>query len=158
MSKNKPFQQYNNLLASLSSAEYKRISNDLELVKVYGSEVLYDSGENPHSVIFPIDCLILLHYETETDSKTGAIVGKEGAVGANMILSNQVMPYSAIVQALGQVYQLPMAPFMDEFNRRESLYQNLLSYMTILPTQTAQKAAYSHPYKIDEQPGSSLLK
>ena len=74
-----------------------------------------------------------------------------------MILSKQVMPYNAIVQAPGQIYRLPKEFFMDEFNRGGSLYQKVLGYTLILPTQTVLGVMCSHDYKIGMQSGGFLL-
>ena len=132
----------NKLLETLSPDESARILKNMDLVQMHAGEVLYESGEKIQVAYFPIDCFISLLYETEDGSTTQiACIGNDGAVGVAMVISDESMPHTAMVQNTGWAYRLGRPLLLEEFNPHGAFYHKLLSLTQLLMTQIAFTSA-----------------
>jgi CRP-like cAMP-binding protein len=99
--------QQNALLAALSAAECKRLSDDLELVPLKLGQVLYESGQTMSHAYFPIDCIVSLLYVMKNgESAEIAVVGNEGMIGIALFMGGDSTMSRAIVQNAGYAYRL----------------------------------------------------
>jgi CRP-like cAMP-binding protein len=142
----------NQLLAALPVDIYKRLSPNLEPVPMPLGEVLYESGEQMHSVYFPTTSIISLLYVMEDGASAEiAVVGKEGIVGISLFMGGETTPSRAIVQSAGGAYRMKGQQLKDEFYRNGPMQHLLLRYTQSLLTQMAQTAVCNRHHTLDQQ-------
>ena len=132
----------NQVLATLSPQDYRRIEAQLELVTLDFGQVLYEPGKPIRHVYFPIDCLIsLLTAVDKRRTLEVGMVGNEGMAGMPFILGIGVSGVRAIVQGKGTALRMGSAPFRIEFDRNAALQNALYRYTYALMAQISQTAA-----------------
>jgi CRP-like cAMP-binding protein len=147
-----PTQSSNDLLASLPSAEWGRISPQLEAVELPLGKVLYESGAAMGHVYFPTTAIVSLLYVMEDGASAEiAVVGHEGVVGIALFMGGETTPSRAVVQSAGQGYRLRAPAIKDEFNRSGPVMHLLLRYTQALITQMAQTAVCNRHHSLDQQ-------
>lgn len=148
----------NEILKALPASEYVQISTHLELINFVCDEILYDSGENPHFVYFPVDCTIsLLHIMENGASMEFAMTGNEGAVGIPMYLGGETLLHRAMVLKSGYAYRVRQNLLMKETNRYVQLHLEFLNYTQSLIIQTAQTAVCNRFHTVEQQLCRRLL-
>jgi len=142
----------NHLLASLPSAEFKRLSPHLELTPMQLGEVYYESDGKWQHVYFPTTSIVSLHYVMENGAPAEiASVGKEGMLGISLFMGGNTTPSRASVRAAGFGYRLKARVLMEEFNRAGSMQRMLLRYTQALITQTSQTAVCNRHHSVTQQ-------
>ena len=142
----------NHLLAALPSDVQARLTPTLELASMPLGKVLYESGDIPGHVYFPVDSIVSLLYVMESGASAEiSVVGNEGLVGISLFMGGESTPSRAIVQSAGSAYRMPGQKFKDEFNRHGDLLQLMLRYTQALITQMAQTAVCNRHHSIDQQ-------
>jgi CRP-like cAMP-binding protein len=142
----------NQLLASLSAAELKRLTPHLEPIEMALGEVVYESGRVLDYVYFPTTCIISLLYVMEDGSSAEiAIVGNEGLVGISLFMGGETTPSRAVVQSEGRAFRLAAQYLRAEFGRAGSMQHLLLRYTQSLITQMAQTAVCNRHHSVDQQ-------
>ena len=132
----------NQVLATLSPQDYRRLEAQLELVTLDFGQVLYEPGKAIQHVYFPIDCLIsLLTAVDRRRTLEVGMVGNEGMAGMPFILGIGVSGVRAIVQGKGNALRMGSAPFRIEFDRNAALQNALYRYTYALMAQISQTAA-----------------
>jgi CRP-like cAMP-binding protein len=148
----------NRILASVPSAEYRRLRRGLERVALRFGQVLYEPGGVIRHVYFPINCLIsLLTTVDRRRSLEVGMVGSEGMAGIPVILGVAVSGVRALVQGEGEALRMAAAPFRIEFNRNRPLQQALLRYTHALMAQVSQTAACNRFHDADARLARWLL-
>jgi CRP-like cAMP-binding protein len=144
--------QQNYLLAALSAAERERLYAHLQLVPMPLGKVLYESGDAPQHVYFPIDSIVSLLYVLEDGASAEiSVVGNEGLVGIALFMGGETTRSRAIVQSGGYAYRLIGQHLKDEFYRSGGLQLLLLRYTQALITQMAQTAVCNRHHSVDQQ-------
>ena len=148
----------NQLLASLTAAEWCRwqphvVSADLAL-----GQVLCESGSTPSFVYFPSTAIVSLLYMTQDgESAEFAVVGNDGVVGISAFMGGNATPSRSVVQSAGQAWRISAhAVRNDAFGAGASLPM-LLRYTQALIAQVAQTAMCNRYHTIDEQLCRRLL-
>ncbi len=142
----------NHLLDALLSAEFDRLSPDLELVEMTLGQVLYESGGMLEHVYFPTNSIISLLYVMENGSSAEiAVVGNEGILGISLFMGGETTSSRAIVQSSGHAYRLKAQLLKDEFNRAGPVQRLLLRYTQALITQMAQTAVCNRHHSVEQQ-------
>jgi CRP-like cAMP-binding protein len=142
----------NHLLAALPSEVQMRLTPTLELASMPLGKVLYESGDIPDHVYFPVDSIVSLLYVMESGASAEiSVVGNEGLVGISLFMGGESTPSRALVQSAGSAYRMPGQKFKDEFNRHGDLLQLMLRYTQALITQMAQTAVCNRHHSIDQQ-------
>jgi CRP-like cAMP-binding protein len=142
----------NQLLAALAAAERERIFPHLELVSLELGQVLYESGDVPDCVYFPIDSIVcLLNMMKNGSSAELAVVGNDGLIGFALFMGGESTSSRAIVQSAGHAYQLSGNRLKEEFHRNGNLQLLLLRYTQSLITQMAQTAVCSRHHPVEQQ-------
>jgi CRP-like cAMP-binding protein len=106
------------------------------------SEVLCESGQRTRFVYFPIDSTISL--VTPIDGKPAlevGMVGREGMVGAQLVLGVTTTPLHAVVQGSGKAWRAPAAEFSRELAQSNALRRCMDRYLYVLMSQLAVSAA-----------------
>ncbi len=90
---------HNQLLASLTTAEWQRWLPQLTLVDLPLGMVLYESGVTMSSVYFPTSAIVSLLQVLENGASAEiAVVGFEGLVGVSIFMGGGSTPSRAVVQ------------------------------------------------------------
>lgn len=142
----------NQLLASLPVAEFKRLSQHLELVPMPQGESFHESGGKLQHVYFPTTAIVSLQYVTENGAPAEiACVGKEGILGIPLFMAGNATPSRASVLTVGYGYKLKARLLMEEFKRAESMRHMLLRYTQALITQTSQTALCNRHHPLEQR-------
>ena len=143
---------HNSLLAAVPSDVQQRLFPNLSGLQLSLGDILYESGDIPHYVYFPTDCIVSLLYVMEDGSSAEiSVVGNEGVVGISVFMGGESTPSRAIVQSAGHAYRLPAQRLKDEFNRDADMRLLMLRYTQALITQMAQTAVCNRHHSIDQQ-------
>jgi CRP-like cAMP-binding protein len=132
----------NHLIELLPSKERRHLLTLCEAVDLELSEVLCESGQRTRHVYFPVSATISL--VTPIDGKPVlevGMVGREGMVGAQLVLGVTTTPMHAVVQGSGKVWRIAAAPFRKELARSSALRRCLNRYLYVLMSQLAVSAA-----------------
>jgi len=132
----------NHLVELLPRADRQRLLALCETVSLALGEVLCERGDPVHHVYFPVDAVISLVTQIEHHpSLEVGMVGREGMVGAPLILDVNMMPLRAVVQAAGTAWRVPGADFRRELASSAPLRQLIQRLMYVRVAQMASAAA-----------------
>ena len=132
----------NHLIERLPRSDRRRLLAICEPVDLALSEVLCKGGERTRHVFFPIDSTISL--VTPIDGKPVlevGMIGREGMVGAQVVLGVMTAPLHSVVQGSGKAWRVASLPFRRELARSASLRRCLDRYIYVLMSQFAVSAA-----------------
>jgi len=142
----------NHLLASLPSAEWRRLEPHLERVELPLGKVLYESGDTMRHVYFPTNTIVSLLYVMESGASAEiGVVGNEGIVGISLFMGGGSTPSRAVVQSAGEGLRLKAQIIKDEFDRSGPVMHLLLRYTQALITQMSQTAVCNRHHSLDQQ-------
>lgn len=142
----------NHLIAALPPAEFARLAPHLELVNLPIGKMLYEPGEPPQYVYFPVTAIVSLHYVLQSGaSAESAGVGNEGIVGVSLFMGGESTPSSAVVMMAGSAFRLEGRRLKQEFNLAGFVQRLLLRYTQSLMTQMAQTAACNRHHSVEQQ-------
>ncbi|HJV68463.1 Crp/Fnr family transcriptional regulator [Ideonella sp.] len=131
----------NHLIAQLPATDRKRLLALCEPVQLVMGEVLCEAGQATHHAYFPIDGFISLM--ARVDGHPGlevAMVGREGMLGAPLVLGVATAPLRALVQGPGSAWRIASANFLRELAHSEALQRSLGRYLYMRLTQLAVAA------------------
>ncbi|MRX08950.1 helix-turn-helix domain-containing protein [Pseudoduganella sp. FT25W] len=148
----------NRLLASLPDDDQRQLAARCETVRVDNGQVLSEPGQEVRHLYFPIDCLVSLLgvAEGRMTLEVGSI-GREGMLGASVVLGHEMAQVRAVVQRSGRAYRIATADFITEFYRMESLQRLLYRYTDTVLAQTIQIAVCSRFHVLEARLARSLL-
>ncbi|WP_373991350.1 Crp/Fnr family transcriptional regulator [Duganella sp. BuS-21] len=148
----------NRLLASLPDDDQLQLAEKCETVRVENGQLLSEPGEEIRYVYFPIDCLISLLgvAEGRMTLEIGSL-GREGMLGASVVLGHELAQVRAVVQRSGRVYRLAVGDFVTEFYRMESLRRLVHRYTDGMLAQAIQIAVCSRFHVLEARLARSLL-
>ncbi|MHA4870545.1 Crp/Fnr family transcriptional regulator [Duganella sp. PWIR1] len=148
----------NRLLASLPDDDQLQLAEKCETVRVENGQLLSEPGEEMRYVYFPIDCLISLLgvAEGRMTLEIGSL-GREGMLGASVVLGHELAQVRAVVQRSGRVYRLAVGDFVTEFYRMESLRRLIHRYTDSMLAQAIQIAVCSRFHVLEARLARSLL-
>jgi CRP-like cAMP-binding protein len=132
----------NHLIELLPRDDRRRLLAICEPVDLALSEVLYKTGERTRNVYFPIDATVSL--VTPIDGKPAlevGMVGREGMIGAQVVLGVMNTPLHTVVQGAGKAWSVATVPFRRELARSSALRHCLDRYLCVLLSQFAVSAA-----------------
>lgn len=132
----------NHLIEHLPHPERARLLALCELVPLVPSEVLGQPGQPARFVYFPTDGFISLvalidgHQALEV-----GMVGREGMLGAQLVLGVAVEPWHALVQGSGHAWRIGADVFCRELAGSAALQVCLKRYLAVLMAQRTASAA-----------------
>ena len=110
-------------------------------VPLVAAEVLCEPGTPTRHVYFPTEGVVSL--VAPVDGKPGlevGMVGREGMVGAQLVLGVVTAPLRALVQAPGAAWRIDTAAFRSELAHSAGLQRGLDRYLCVLMAQLAASA------------------
>ena len=132
----------NHLIELLPRAGSRALLALCEPIDLVLSDLLCASGEKPHYAYFPVNGIISL--VTAIDSKPVlevGMVGREGMVGAELVLGVLRSSLHAVVQGAGKAWRVPSSDFRRELVRNPALRRCLDRYLYVLMAQLGSSAA-----------------
>jgi len=132
----------NHLIELLPPKDRRRLLAICEPVDLVLSEVLCEGGQRTRYVYFPFGATISL--VTPIDGKPAlevGMVGREGMVGAQLVLGVTTTPLHAVVQGAGKSWRVGSSAFRKELARSAALRSCLNRYLYVLMSQFAVSAA-----------------
>ena len=132
----------NHLIELLPMGDRDRLLALCEPIEMVLSEVLCEPGEPTRHVYFPTKGYISL--VALVDGSPGVevgMVGREGMLGAHLVLGVATVPLHALVQGAGSTWRIATAPFKRELAKSAALRRCLNRYLYVLMAQQASSAA-----------------
>jgi CRP-like cAMP-binding protein len=148
----------NQLIARLPRKARLSLLKLCELVGLELAEVLCDGGKPIRHIYFPIEGFVSM--VTLLDGKPVlevGMVGREGMLGAQLVLGVTQEPLHAIVQGAGSSWRVGIAAFRPELSRSSELRDSLNRYLHVTMTQLASSAACLRFHKIGPRLARWLL-
>ncbi len=150
--------QQNHLIGQLPSRERDRLRALAEPVQLALPEVIHEGGTPLRHVWFPVDGFISLLTSVDAHpSLEVGMVGREGMLGAWLVLGVPRMPLRAIVQGSGSAWRIAALPFRRELARSPAMRGLLERYVVVRMTQLATSAACLRFHRIEPRLARWLL-
>lgn len=131
----------NRLIEVLPQRERARLLALCEPVDLVLSEVVYEPGTPTRHVYFPTDGFISLIAQVPTHPGLEVgMVGREGMLGAHVVLGVQRSPLRALVQGPGASWRIGIKSFRSTLAQNPALQHALQRYVFVLMTQTVGAA------------------
>ena len=121
-------------------------------------DVLCEAGDVMRYAYFPTDGYISL--VTRIDGDPGlevGMVGREGMLGAQLVLGVSAAPLHALVQGPGAAWRIGAGPFRRALERSKALDGILRRYLSVLMGQLATSAACTRFHKVGPRLARWLL-
>lgn len=132
----------NRLVQRLPREDRARLIGLAEAVPLVLSEVLGEPGRATRHVYFPTSGFIsLVTLVAGSPGVEVGMVGREGMLGAQLVLGVGTAPVRAVVQGPGTAWRVGAAAFRDELARSVTLRRVLNKYLFVLMTQMTHSAA-----------------
>jgi CRP-like cAMP-binding protein len=148
----------NRLIALLSRRDRAALLDISESVELELGTVLCEPGEPTRHVYFPIDCFISLVAAVEgAPALEVGMVGREGMLGAQLVLGVGEMPLHALVQGPGTSRRIPAAAFGRALSGSDSLQRALNRYVHVLMMQLATSAVCTRFHSVEPRLARWLL-
>ena len=131
----------NHLIELLPRKDRQSLLAACESVELVLSAVLGEHGKPTRYVYFPVDGFISLL--TQIDGKPAlevGMVGREGMVGAQLVLGMATSPLHAVVQGEGAAWRIGTTAFRRELAASPALQRGLNRYVYVLMSQLAESA------------------
>jgi CRP-like cAMP-binding protein len=131
----------NHLIELLPRRDRTRLLALCEHAPLVFGEVLCEAGTPTRHVYFPTDGFISL--VSQVDAHQGlevGMAGREGMVGAQLVLGVTKSPLRALVQGPGTAWRVTMAAFRRELTQSAALQRQLNRYLYVLMAQTVASA------------------
>lgn len=134
--------QENHLLAALSEKDRSHLLPHLEMLNFFFKESVHEVGEELNYVYFPLNCIIVLVSSVDaTATVEGGLIGREGMVGAPVLMGAKNATNQALILWEGKALRVPVPIMKKEFKRSSAMREILLPYENALLEQSAQLVA-----------------
>ncbi len=142
----------------LTRRDRSRLLAISESVHLKQGAMLCEPGHSARYVYFPNDCIVSLLAATDSPSGLGiGMVGREGMLGAQLVLGVRAAPLHALVQGSGTALRIEAALFCRELGVGKSLQRMLNHYLYAHMAQLATSVACAHAHVIGQRLSRWLL-
>lgn len=148
----------NRVLAALRPQELKELQPHLKMTHLKAGEVIAESGKPLSHIYFPVDSAISLFYRLECGSSAGvAVIGNEGMFGVAHVLGGDTIPYWAVVETAGHVFQIEAKTLRSLSSGIEGVRDVFLLYAQASMTQISQTVVCEKHHSLLQQLCQHLL-
>ncbi|WP_374340668.1 Crp/Fnr family transcriptional regulator [Methyloversatilis sp.] len=132
----------NSLIAALPRRERLQLLAGCETVELVLADILAEPGQRIRQVHFPIDSIVSLTTPVDAGASIEiGLVGKEGMLGATLLLGVDASPLHALVQGAGAALCMDAVRFCGELKLAPALQRVLGRYLYVTMAQLVQTAA-----------------
>ena len=158
MIKTLPIGIKNQFLNALPEEDFRRLAVHLEAVDLPSGRFIYHALEPITHVYFPSDAVASIVANTSAGRSTEiGIIGREGAVGLDVLMSVDSSPNECMIQIPGDGWRIPTAALREEFKRCGTIHVALLRFIHKLITQISQTTLCNRLHPIEERLSRWLL-
>lgn len=148
----------NRILNALPPEEFARLRPHLRAVNLSSGQILYHQGSRITDVFFPQSGIVSLVTLLQDGAGVEVgVVGRNGMVGATIVLGDDISPNQAIVQIPDGAYQLPAEILRQEIKACETLPILLNRLVALSLKESNQTAACNRNHRINERLAYWLL-
>ncbi len=148
----------NEILNALPEEDFARISAHLQAVELPSGRFLYQSLQPITHVYFPNDAVASIVANTSAGRSTEVgIIGREGAVGLDVLMSVDASPNECMIQIPGDGWRIPTAAIRDEFKLGGAVHVSFLRFIHKLIIQISQTTLCNRLHPIEERLSRWLL-
>jgi len=148
----------NQILNTLSEEDFLRLEEHLERVDLPSGKYLYRAHEPITHVYFPNYAVASIVASTSAGRSTEVgIIGGEGAVGLDVLMSVDASPNECMIQIPGDGWRMPTAAVRDEFKLCGDIHVTLLRFIYKLIIQISQTTLCNRLHSIEERLSRWLL-
>ena len=148
----------NELLRRLSPRQLERLLPDLEPVELPARQMLQLRGEPVEFVYFPQSAVVSFVVVLEDGGTVEVgMVGKEGLVGAGIVLGEGIAAHDAMGQIPGEGLRIPASKLQGVLRGDAALHQHLLRYVHAFQFQLAQTAACNASHEVEQRCAKWIL-
>ena len=142
----------NELLRRLSKGRLERLLPDLEPIDLPSRQMLQNRGEPVEFAYFPQSAVVSFVVVLQDGGTVEVgMVGKEGLIGAGIVLGDEIAAHDAMAQIPGQALRIPSGKLQDAVRSDVGLQQRLLRYLHVFQFQLAQTAACNAVHDVDQR-------
>jgi CRP-like cAMP-binding protein len=148
----------NRLLRGLPEADLQLLLPKLKWIELKLRDTLYKPNEQIDYAYFPTSgiCSVIAETATGVKSEVG-IIGREGFVGAAIVLYADSAPFDVIVQVEGRALMIEKGELQETMIRSRALMAALLRFIHVFSVQTTQTAVANALYSPVERLARWLL-
>lgn len=148
----------NLILLSLEPAEIERLSKHLTYRNMKLGDKLFDPDETIDFLFFPNHSMVSVVGRTEQGhSAEIGVIGKEGFLGADLLLGAKRMVNSSMIQIANGGFYLPAAEALREFKLGGAFQASTLAFVHRLMIQVSQTAVCNALHMLEERLARWLL-
>jgi CRP-like cAMP-binding protein len=148
----------NELLNAIPAESLERLLPNLERYAMDSSARLYQANDKIRYVYFPEDSIISILATTEEGQSTEiAIVGREGAVGLDVVMGAESLPHDFLVQMPDSGYRISADAIRAEFDACTDAQPHILRFIQKLMVQISQTTLCNRLHRVDERLARWLL-
>lgn len=132
----------NHLIELLPERDRLRLLARCEPVSLVLAQVLCEAGTPLEHVFLPVEGFISLVMQVDHHPALEVgMLGRDGVLGASLVLGMADVPLRALVQGAGSAWRVTAPDFLTELNRSRALRHYLLRYLSVRMAQLATSAA-----------------
>lgn len=147
----------NRLLAALSAADYERLSIRMEPVGLDLDRMLIGAHDPIERVYFPSSGFVSMMAGPEQTRIEIGLIGREGLVGAPVVLGTSRSPYAYVVKGRGEAMCLRRSDLRAALPDCPSLVRLLQRYVQALIVQMAQTSYANAAFNLEARLARAIL-
>lgn len=152
------FKPTNHLLKAMTREAIKRLWPDLESVDLPLGTQLYRPYQAIEHVYFPEGSMASIVANTKLGESTEVgVVGREGAVGLDVLMGRDSSPHESMIQIANGGYRIGTAAMRKEFRRGGHVHDAMLLFVYKLMSQISQTTLCNRLHSLSERLSRWLL-